>query len=278
MKTTLLFLSVFLSVNLFGQTQGTGVTDIDGNSYETVIIGNQEWMAENLKTSSYSNGESILNIPDSDTSNYYDFSYQTITSGAWTYYKGNYLYENPYGKLYNWYAVEDARNLCPAGWDIPTSEQVNQLYEYLGGESIAGGKMKSEGLEHWNYPNTGASNSSGFSALPGGQLGNDGFYCCEGSFAAFWTSSQDEFDFLFASCFGLNWNTEEIITAVLTKQYLFSIRCLKADPSSLSELTTSKNLIQILDMMGRETSFKPNTPLIYVYDDGSTEKVFSVEY
>lgn len=87
MKATLLFLSVFLSASLFGQTQGTGVTDVDGNFYETVIIGNQEWMAENLKTSSYSNGESILNIPDSDTSNYYDFSYQTITSGAWTYYK-----------------------------------------------------------------------------------------------------------------------------------------------------------------------------------------------
>ncbi len=140
------------------------VTDIDGNIYNTIAIGSQVWMAENLKVTKYKNGDPIPNV-----------SLGSVTYGAWCYYN-NSQSNSVYGKLYNWYAANDSRNICPTGWHIPTSIEWNVLKNYLGGDivvgssvtNIAGGALKETGISHWWTPNSGATNTSGFTGLPGG--------------------------------------------------------------------------------------------------------------
>ena len=140
------------------------VSDVCGNSYKTIVIGNQEWMAENLNTSKYSNGDPIPNL--SDYSNY-SGQWNTTSSGAWVNYSNNSQNECPYGKLYNFYTTVDSRNVCPTGWHVPSDNDWEVLENYLGGDSIAGMKLKSSGNKYWAV-NTTATNESGFSALPGG--------------------------------------------------------------------------------------------------------------
>jgi PEGA domain./Fibrobacter succinogenes major domain (Fib_succ_major). len=133
-----------------------GVKDADGNLYNTIKIGNQEWMTENLKTTRYRNGKKIRRVSDSET-------LQKITTGAYTWYQNDTSFKNTYGALYNYYAVVDSNNLCPAGWHVPTNEDWLALNTYLGGGLVAGCKMKDAGLWRSSY---GGSNSSGFSAIP----------------------------------------------------------------------------------------------------------------
>ena len=141
------------------------VTDIDGNVYKTVQIGNQIWMAENLNTSKYSDGTPILNV----TNNY---EWYQLSTPAWCYYANDPSYGEIYGKLYNGYAVSSksngGKNVCPTGWHVATDPEWLSLVEYLGGLDIVGDKLKEAGDGHWNVPNTEASNSSLFTALPGG--------------------------------------------------------------------------------------------------------------
>jgi uncharacterized protein (TIGR02145 family) len=141
---------------------GGGVTDIDGNKYRTVIIGTQEWMAENLKVSTYNNGSKIPNIKllkDWSNSN----------EGAWCYFKNDTINNLKYGKLYNWYTIGTInKNICPLGWHVPSDKEWSILLDLLGGDSIAGGKMKEVEILHWKSPNTKASNISLFTGLPGG--------------------------------------------------------------------------------------------------------------
>ena len=163
-------LSVLLS-STFLNIPGNGVTDIDGNTYSSVLIGNQEWMGENLKTTKYANGSSIPNI----TSN---SSWQTLTSGAWCYWGNSSANNADYGKLYNWYVVSDSQNVCPANWHVPSQAEASTMINYLGGIGVAGGKIKEIGTTHWKTPNMGATNTSGFTALPGGYRDDfdGGFY------------------------------------------------------------------------------------------------------
>lgn len=141
------------------------VTDRDGNVYKTVKIGNQVWMAENLKVTRYRNGESITNLKE-------DNEWTSATFGAWCDYSNMAENGNKYGHLYNWYAVRDGRNIAPVGWHIPTDPEWTTLKNYLGGESVAGGKLKETGVLNWISPNTGATNETGFTALPGGIRGS----------------------------------------------------------------------------------------------------------
>jgi uncharacterized protein (TIGR02145 family) len=139
------------------------LTDIDNNVYKTVMIGKQIWMAENLKTSRYSNGDSI-GTTHPDTLNYMTEStpkYQWI-------YAGNESNLVPYGRLYTWYTVTDSRKVCPTGWHVPSKEEWATLTKFLGGDSLAHGKLKETGIKHWDKPNTGATNESGFTSIPGG--------------------------------------------------------------------------------------------------------------
>jgi uncharacterized protein (TIGR02145 family) len=165
------------------KTYGT-MTDQQGNVYKTIVIGNQEWMAENLKTSIYRNGETIANITD-------NAQWGGLTTGAWCYYNNDSQYECPYGKLYNWYAVADPRNICPTGWHVPTDAEWITLIAYLGGAG-EGGKMKTTGTMYWFEPNQNANNESGFSGLPGGarENGTSTSFDSFGSFGGWWTSSE----------------------------------------------------------------------------------------
>jgi uncharacterized protein (TIGR02145 family) len=158
------------------------VTDVDGNKYSTVRIGTQIWMSENLKTTKYCNGDIILNVPNVS-------EWNSLTTGGWAHYDNDGEYEDSYGKLYNWYAVADDRNICPCNWHVPTDAEWKVLTDYLGGNPVAGGKMKSTGTQYWTGSNADATNESGFSGLPGGYRGVDGLFYGIGTNGYWWSST-----------------------------------------------------------------------------------------
>ena len=139
------------------------VTDIDGNVYKTVTIGTQIWMAENLKTTRYRNGDPIGTTTPANL----DVSGENAPKYQWSY-AGNDSIAAIYGKLYTWFAVTDNRSVCPSGWHMPSYQDFTTLINFLGGASTARGKLKETGTTHWESPNIDASNESGFTAIPGG--------------------------------------------------------------------------------------------------------------
>jgi uncharacterized protein (TIGR02145 family) len=161
------------------------VTDQEGNIYKTIFFGVQEWMAENLKTTIYQNGDPIPNVPNgSDWSN--------LSAGAWVNYDNNDQIECSLGKLYNWYTVNDSRNVCPTGWHIPSDDDWNYIINYFGtGNFGPGGKMKSAGTQFWLSPNTGATNQTGFSALPAGNRNSSGSFSGYGNYGYYWSTWSD---------------------------------------------------------------------------------------
>ena len=198
-------------------TLSTTVTDIDGNIYNTVQIGNQVWMSENLKTSRYRNGGLIPNVTDGT-------AWSNSTTGAWSYYNNDVSNNAIYGKSYNWYTTL-GDTLCPAGWGVPTDAEWTTLTNYLGGESVAGGKMKTIGTAYWESPNTGAINLSGFSALPGGYRNTDGSFSLIRSNAFFWSAA--EFDSNYAWYRLLNGNNGNVSRYGNGKSVGASVRCLR---------------------------------------------------
>jgi uncharacterized protein (TIGR02145 family) len=159
------------------------MTDQEGNQYRTIQIGNQTWMAENLRTTKYRNGTNIIPINTNNT------LWASNTTGAYCSHNNNTANDCPYGKLYNWYAVNNANQLCPTGWHVPTDAEWTTLITFLGGESVAGGKMKSTGTQYWLI-NIDADNSSGFSGLPGDSRFNDGLFFSIGYFGYWWSSTE----------------------------------------------------------------------------------------
>ena len=165
------------------------LTDIDGNVYKTVTIGNQVWTAENLNTSHYRNGDTIIQIDD-------PVRWENNVGGAWCYYTmGDFNFYNnpyetvlPYGKLYNWYAVNDERGLAPEGWHVATLDDWKTLLDNLGGYEVAGGKMKT--YARWQSPADIDVNSSGFTMLFGGYRSNRGLFLDYDKYAYFWTSTE----------------------------------------------------------------------------------------
>jgi len=204
-------------VNLILDDGSDTVTDIDGNVYETIQIGGQIWMAENLKVTHYNNGDEIAYPSDEDFGSY--------DEGQYGVYDNDPANADIYGNLYNFAVIEDDKGVCPDGWHVPTDAEYTVLTDYLGGTSVAGGKMKEAGLDHWNSPNTGATNESGFTGLPAGYRYDDiGSYYGVGNFGYFWSSSE----------YGSN-NTwyrmlyyygSDVYRSILDKHYGFSIRCL----------------------------------------------------
>ena len=205
------------------------VTDIDGNVYQTVQIGDQLWMAENLKVTHYRNGDEILNVTDAA-------EWQNLTAGAYCNYGNDDSNADTYGSLYNWYAVNDSRNIAPAGWHVPSDDEWKTLEMYLGmSQSEAdgtgrrgtdeGGKMKETGTTHWYSPNTGATNESGFSALPGGYRYYYGYFGGMGYYAGFWSST--EYDSDYAWSWSLDYGNSDVYRYSLYKQGGFSVRCIR---------------------------------------------------
>jgi uncharacterized protein (TIGR02145 family) len=268
MKKLLLPLLLF-GFNALAQTPGAGVTDIDGNQYTTVIIGTQEWMAENLRTNTYANGDPIPNVTDAN-------QWQNLTTGAWAHYNNDSQYENPYGKLYNWYTVADPRNVCPTGWHVPSDAEWTVLSDYLGGESVAGGKMKSTGTQYWQSPNTDATNESGFSGLPGGYRYINGTFNLIGYYGYWWSST--EYGTFSAWLRTLDYYIGDVYGNYPSKTDGLSVRCLRDNSLGIFEISNpNKELVKIMNLLGQETEFKPNTVLIYVYSDGTTERIFKTE-
>lgn len=196
------------------------VTDIDGNVYKTIKIGDQWWMAENLCVTKYRNGEEISNIIN-------NFEWASISSSSYCYYNNDFAtYGSIYGALYNWNAVSDNRNIAPEGWHIPTDEEWKILINYLGGFSVAGGKMKELGTIHWLSPNTGATNSSGFTAIPAGSRGvSTGEFGWIGLGNDYWSSTSNTNTHAWAYYVGNN--TSGCLRLSHNKGNGFAIRCIK---------------------------------------------------
>lgn len=195
------------------------VTDIEGNIYHIIQIGNQVWMVENLRTTRYRNGDPIPNVTDKT-------AWQSLATGGYCWYNNDNKNKPVYGALYNWFTINDSRKLAPEGWHVPSYQEWNVLWDYLGGWKVAGGKLKETGTLHWTSPNDGATNEFGFCALPGGfrtdygefyDIGNYGYWYC--------TDETNETN---------AWSVRaEYIIAVFTgwggcdKNSAYSVRCIK---------------------------------------------------
>jgi uncharacterized protein (TIGR02145 family) len=217
------------------KNQSQTVIDYDGNVYDTVIIGTQVWLKENLKVTHYNNGVPIPNV----TSN---TAWASLVTGARCYYNNDSVAnDSVYGPLYNWYAVTDINNICPSGWHVSTNAEWQTTETSLGGTYIAGGKMKEAGTEHWLSPNTGATNESGFTGLPGGMrdpINND--FRDIGGNGLWWTATAYNASmawstymwYLFA---GVDHNPG-------TKKYGFSIRCVKDISTGLGDINNIEKI------------------------------------
>jgi len=194
------------------------VIDIDGNVYRTIKIGNQWWMAENLKVTHYCNGDAIPNVTDNST-------WSNLTTGAYCNYDNDVNNVTTYGRLYNWHAVNGSRNIAPTGWHVPTDAEWQTLVDYLGGESVAGGKMKEIGTKHWDGENIGATNESGFSALPGGARQGGGTFGVMGNHTDFWTSTESSISDAWYRTLGRYYSGVSRMTN--SKQNGCSVRCMR---------------------------------------------------
>ena len=199
---------------------GETVVDIDGNVYQVVTIGSQKWMKGNLKVTRYNDGTPIPLVTGATEWN------QSETP-AYCWYDNNEAYKHPYGAIYNWYAAGQP-NICPEGWHVPTDEEWTQLTTYLGGEAEAGNKLKEAGTAHWKSPNTGATNETGFTALPGGwRFYNDGEFKELNEAGRWWTSTGHE-SFLSAAWYRqMKFNGRNVFRHNLLKGHGYCIRCLK---------------------------------------------------
>ena len=198
-------------------TTPTSVTDIDGNIYHTVTIGTQVWMVENLKVTKYRNGDPIPNISDAT-------AWSNLTTGAYCNYNNDANNLTTYGRLYHWYAVNDSRNIAPAGWHVPSDTELTTLLTYLGGVNIAGGKLKETGITHWNTPNEGATNQTGFTAVPGGYRIAGGTCNYMGSHGYWWCSTVSGTNGLYMRMY---FGDTFVFQDGSVKKTGFSVRCLK---------------------------------------------------
>jgi uncharacterized protein (TIGR02145 family) len=165
---------------------GPAIVDIDGNSYKTVYIGKQQWMAENLKVTKYNNGNIIPNVQDNT-------DWSNLTTDAWSTINNDLSNNTRFGKLYNWFAVSaTTNNVCPTGWHVPTNAEWDILINYLGGNEVAGSKMKQVGTSNWNSPNDISTNSSLFTALAGAARYSDGNFGAIGHDGNFWSSTEND--------------------------------------------------------------------------------------
>jgi uncharacterized protein (TIGR02145 family) len=215
----------------FNQDLTYGImTDQCGYTYKTITIGSQTWMAENLRTTKYRNLEKIRSVED-------DYTWSILTTASWCNYKNDSVYSPVYGRLYNWYAVNDSRSIAPEGWHVPSDAEWQTLILYLDANAdfsgdwafvsnFASGKLKEKGTSHWFSPNTGSTNETGFTALPGGA--RDAYSAFElgyaGKSGVWWTSTEGYYGSIYYEMSKGN-------SAVYRGQYPqtsgYSVRCIK---------------------------------------------------
>ena len=256
-KTIVTIVVIFSSYFIIAQEYRT-VTDIDGNVYQTVQIGDQLWMAENLKVTHYQNGDEIpCNVYNDDPSN-----------------------SAIYGRLYTWYAVDDERGICPEDWHVPSENEVDSewqiLVDYLGGGSVAGGKMKATGTIEagdglWKTPNEGATNESGFTGLPGGFRDDSGGYEELSITGYFWTSTEEHSSASYQRSLYYDWSG--VSGFAISKSRGFSVRCVAGTTSGITvDYQSDWNLVG-LPLEVEDASYNLIFPesiegTLYSFDDG----------
>ncbi|RLD71980.1 MAG: hypothetical protein DRJ29_05935 [Bacteroidetes bacterium] len=219
----LLILSVFVGCKSGQEKEGSGgrISDVEGNSYMTVQIGDQLWMAENLKTNTFSDGTPIQKVEEYE-------EWANLTLPAYCWYNNDSLTSDDFGALYNCYAIETEK-LCPEGWHVPSDEDWIKLETALGGAGSAGGAMKEPGTAYWKTPNTQASNESGFTARPGGYRSYNGTFNLM-RIDGFWWSTSEK------SWYGssntviyrnLKYDGQDLFRDVAVRANGFSVRCVK---------------------------------------------------
>ena len=202
---------------------GETVTDIDGNVYHTIKIGTQVWMVENLKTTRYNDGTAIPLVTD-------NAAWSNLSTPGYCWYNNDAsTYKNTYGALYNWFTINTGK-LAPPGWHVPSDADWTSLTTYLGGENVAGGKMKAigtieSGTGLWYAPNTDATNESGFTAIPAGERFNIGSFYNISFNTDLWTST--EFSSEEGIIRNLVWSTAQVYTIERFKTEGNSVRCIK---------------------------------------------------
>ncbi|MDX2360364.1 MAG: fibrobacter succinogenes major paralogous domain-containing protein [Crocinitomicaceae bacterium] len=225
MKNQLLLLttSLLISITSFGQVLNDTVVDVDGNVYHTIKIGTQVWMVENLKTTRYRDRSEIPNG---------NYSWNDAAVGSYCDYGNKSYYSQIHGRLYNWHAAVDSRNICPTGWHVPSDDEWDILEKYLISisdttiaENGPGGELKELGTTHWNSPNTGGTNSTGFRAIASGRRSNLGFFTNYQQRSYWWSStSANDVNAWFRS---VKYDSSEITRLKFNKAGGFSIRCIK---------------------------------------------------
>jgi uncharacterized protein (TIGR02145 family) len=196
------------------------VTDADGNVYNTVTIGTQVWMLENLKVTKYNDGTTIPNVTDGS-------AWSNLSTPGFCWYNNDISYKNPYGALYNWYTVNTGK-LAPVGWHVPTDAEWTTLITFLGGESVAADKLKETGTTHWQITYAEVTNEVGFTALPGGARYIDARFVNIGSNGDWWSSTTDNT----TNAWKRNIYTAhgKVSRDNFEKQWGFSVRCIKGVP------------------------------------------------
>ena len=217
LRISVLIFLVFLVHSCKEKEDISQIKDGDGNIYTSVKIGTQEWLVENLKSTSYIDGNAIPLVTDGG-------AWSTLSTPAYCWYNNNETAnKNTYGALYNWYAVNSGK-LCPDGWHIQTYDEWQVLVNYLGSDNLPG-KLKEAGTSHWVNPNSGATNSSGFTALPGGQRSEGGLFDFAIYNGLWWTSSeisvQEAWGIWIAS------DLTQVYCSMEDKRQGYSVRCIK---------------------------------------------------
>lgn len=222
--TSVLIILLLVSCKKENDDPSEIVKDVEGNSYTTVTIGTQTWLVENLKTTKYNDGTDIPILTGDD-------DWEFTASGAYCWYENNVSNKSVYGALYNWYAANSGK-LCPTGWHVPSKEEIETLADKFGGHALAGADLKEDGLSHWREPNTGATNSSGFTGLPGGTrfIGDGGGVAFESitTYGNLWTTTPYPYGSYNHSYYAqLVFSSTGFGTGSRPKATGFSVRCLK---------------------------------------------------
>ena len=210
-------------IKWYSTDQSLSINDQSGNSYRTVAIGDQSWMAKNLRTTLYSDGTSIDYVVDAE-------DWGNTVSGAYCWYNDNPDMVNIYGALYNWHALNTGK-LCPSGWHVPSDEEWNVLINEIGGSAVAGGKLKTEGSVYWEHPNSGATDELGFGALPGGFRDIYGDYHGAGEVGYHWATDESS---IYARSKSMKYDNAGVNDLDWHKINGFSVRCVRNENDLLA--------------------------------------------